>query len=107
MFPALSKTRSVNRCFRDAKKPGMLVYEEANTAADWSSAKIRLGWLIQAALKQQPLLHDKPMAEQMRAFEAELFMIGYDVICINENVEFSTAQSKSHEKVPCCSHIAF
>lgn len=85
MFPALSKARNVNRSFPNAKKPGMLVYGGADMASNWSSAKVRLGWLMQTILTQQPLLYDKSMAEQMRVFEAVLFMIGYDVRCLVGN----------------------
>lgn len=86
-FPALSKARSVHKCFENAKTPGMLVYGQSNIAANWSSSKIRLGWLMQAILLQQPLLHDQPLADQMRTYEAVLFMIGYDVTCIKGNIQ--------------------
>lgn len=85
MFPALSNARSVHKRFPNAKAPGKLVYGQTNTADNWSSAKVRLCWLMQTILTQQPLLHDKPMTEQMRAFEAVLFMIGYDVRCLVGN----------------------
>ncbi len=84
-FPALQKVRSVHRCFPHAKSPGVLNYGQANTVIDWSSAKVRLGWLMQGILERQPFSNDETLAEQMRAFEAVLFMIGYDVSSLNGN----------------------
>ncbi len=85
-FPALQKARSVHRCFPHAKSPGVISYGQPNTVIDWSSAKVRLGWLMQGILANQALLKDQSLAEQMRAFEAVLFMIGYDVNSLNSNI---------------------
>ncbi len=45
----------------------------------WTSAKIRLGWIAKAVLESNRLLFPGNCAEpRMRAFEASLFMTGYD-----------------------------
>ena len=61
-------------------------------ASDWSSAKVRLGWLLGAILGEAerigcPLIEpgttaDESLPAQMHAFEAGLFMIGFDVRCL-------------------------
>jgi hypothetical protein len=77
----------------DAMLPGVMSYEpsyEARTARSWSEAKIRLGWLMQRILADAPGLFKGSMPERMHAFEASLFMIGYDVACLNaQAAEFS------------------
>lgn len=53
-----------------------------NTKA-WAQAKIRLGWLLDCVLeKNAKLFANEP--SRMHAFEASLFMIGYDVRCLLE-----------------------
>lgn len=48
-------------------------------AAQWTSAKIRLGWILQAVLEAKPSLFSQYDPRlRMRAFEASLFMAGYD-----------------------------
>jgi len=60
-----------------------------NSALEWSSAKVRLAWLIESILERAEQ-NDKPIFEKntflddtsksrMHAFEAALFMIGFDV----------------------------
>ena len=88
-FPAISPNRCVLRLFADAQSPGVLSYAPAAataTAADWCSAKVRLGWLMAAVLEKAPGLFAAEAArDRMHAFEASLFMIGYDVGCLKEN----------------------
>jgi len=46
---------------------------------EWTSAKLRLGWITRSALEANPKLFGKgPIESRMRAFEAALFMTGYD-----------------------------
>jgi hypothetical protein len=81
-FPATSRERTVRDMAADAMLPGVMSYEpsyEARTARSWSEAKIRLGWLMQRILADAPGLFKGSMPERMHAFEASLFMIGYDV----------------------------
>jgi hypothetical protein len=53
--------------------------KRARSAAQWTSAKIRLGWIMQMILDLRPsLFSSHPKEFRMRAFEAALFMIGYD-----------------------------
>ena len=68
-------------------------------ARQWASAKIRLGWLLDAILeksesnssekraKHRPVIEAKTVLDQsraakMHAFEAGLFMIGFNVTCL-------------------------
>lgn len=60
--------------------------------SDWVSAKIRLGWLMKELIlkadnQQNPIVDpavtiDKSLPSRMRAFEAGLFMLGFDVACL-------------------------
>ena len=88
-FPSIPSDRSVHRLFADAHSPGVLSYAPAvatATAAAWCSAKIRLGWIMAAVLEKAPGLFASEVAQdRMHAFEASLFMIGYDVDCLKEN----------------------
>jgi len=46
---------------------------------EWTSAKLRLGWITRAVLEASPGLFGQGQLEsRMRAFEAALFMTGYD-----------------------------
>lgn len=82
-FPATTATRTVLRLFPDAGHPGVLVHGAEATTQKWSSAKVRLGWIISEVLEKAPNTvlpnHSVNLQERMRAFEASLFMIGYDV----------------------------
>ena len=85
VFPATTRTRTVFRRFpRAAYGPRVLVYGTAGTHAEWSGAKLRLGWLMEEVLKRLPNLFQAEMtiSGRMHAFEACLFMIGYDVACL-------------------------
>lgn len=77
---------SVLRRFYDARRPAHLSAYNMDTAMAWSSGKIRLGWLLEAILRQHPAMFagEEGMAGRMRAVEAGLFMIGYDVKCLRE-----------------------
>lgn len=88
-FPSTMSDRSVLHLFDDARAPGVMSYAAAaqtHTAARWSSAKIRLGWLMSATLAKAPNLFVTEQAhDRMHAFEACLFMIGYDVASLRHN----------------------
>lgn len=86
-FPATIPGRTVRHAFPDARGPGLMSYEqrhETATAHKWSSAKLRLGWLMRALLERHPALFAAQglLADRMHAFEASLFMIGSDVRCL-------------------------
>lgn len=86
-FPATLPGRTVRHAYPDARGPGQMSYEqrhEGATAHKWSSAKLRLGWLMRAVLERHPALFaaQGALAERMHAFEAALFMIGSDVRCL-------------------------
>lgn len=85
-FPATLPTRTVFRLFPGARHhPGVMAYGANKTPADWSSAKIRLGWVMEAVLSGQKGLFavEGAMSNRMHAFEASLFVIGYDVACLH------------------------
>lgn len=71
---------------------GRTVKEIRRRAHTWSSCKVRLGWLM-AAIIERSTSHNIPLFNQstilndsliskMHAFEGALFMIGFDVSCI-------------------------
>lgn len=87
-FPATTQTRTVRHAFPDAVAPGVMLYGASATCPQWASAKVRLGWLIQAVLEQCPGMFSAcsatpTLGDRMHAFEASLFMIGYDVACLS------------------------
>lgn len=87
-FPATTASRTVRRRFPHARSPGVMTYGAPKTAGQWASAKVRLGWVMEGILGRLPALFaeccDVPnLAERMHAFEASLFMVGYDVGCLD------------------------
>jgi hypothetical protein len=93
-FPATMPSRTVLRLFPYADHPGVMAYGKPGTIAQiaqiaqWSSAKVRLGWVMESVLKRLPGLFSgcckaPCLTDRMHAFEASLFMIGYDVTCLD------------------------
>lgn len=87
-FPATMASRTVLSLFPHAQHPGVMVYGAPGTVAQWSSAKVRLGWIMESVLKKLSGLFSTccptpSLADRMHAFEASLFMIGYDVTCLD------------------------
>lgn len=66
--------------------PGFIRYQDPQRATRWMSASIRLGWLIEAVLSRKPNIL-KQQVSRMHAFEACLFMMGYDVKCLQRNLK--------------------
>lgn len=88
VFPATLRNRTVKKRFQGAlHMPPVLNYADPMMPAMWGSAKIRLGWIMQEVLSRCPELFpdDQEMPARMHAFEATLFMIGYDVACLQCN----------------------
>lgn len=91
-FPATSALRTVRLLYPNAVHvPPALNYMSPARHAEWAGAMIRLGWLLQEVLARQPSLFGDArlyggvtptLADRMHAFEAALFMIGYDVRCL-------------------------
>ena len=86
-FPATTASRTVHRLFPHADHPGVMVYGAPGTITQWSGAKVRLGWVMGSVLKRLPGLFadcckTPSLSDRMHAFEASLFMIGYDVACL-------------------------
>lgn len=83
--PARNPERAtVTRKFPTATKPAHLREYNTTNCAAWSSAKVRLAWLLQQLLFSNPMTFNAAgaMPDRMRALEAALFMIGYDVNCL-------------------------
>lgn len=87
-FPATMTSRTVLRLYPQAKPPGVMTYGALMTAKQWASSKIRLGWIMESTLQKSPKLFSgccsaASLTGRMHAFEASLFMIGYDVTCLD------------------------
>lgn len=82
-FPALMTSRTVFDLNAEAPDHGMMAYR----TDVWASAKVRLGWLLRRVLeKNATLFQDEgSLPARMHAFEASLFMLGYDVACLGGN----------------------
>lgn len=80
-FPATVPTRSIYRAFPDAQFDSGLIGYDADSSLAWASAKIRLGFILQAVLERDTALFSGE--NRMHAFEASLFMIGYNVSCLS------------------------
>lgn len=87
-FPATTASRTVRGLFPHARSPGVMAYGAPETAGQWASAKVRLGWIMESILWKMPSLLSNcctapSLADRMHAFEASLFMVGYDVGCLD------------------------
>lgn len=96
IFPPTTRARSVQRCFPDATCNLTTLNYSPESARVWASAKVRLGWLMQAVIENQPELFEATLLlpEKLHQFEASLFMLGYDASCIgdggiNDNCELT------------------
>ncbi len=92
VFPATMSSRTVQHLFGDAIAPGVMSYaptKTAQTVREWSGAKIRLAWIMAKVLREAGTLFASEgkteASERMHAFEATLFLIGYDVQCLTRN----------------------
>lgn len=93
-FPATTASRTVRRRFPHARSPGVMAYGAPETAGQWASAKVRLGWVMESTLGRMPAMfsdccHAPSLAERMHAIEASLFMVGYDVECLGSTSKSS------------------
>lgn len=92
VFPATLTSRTVQHLFGDATAPGVMSYAPTKTdrtARQWSGAKIRLAWVMAEVLRKAGTLFategSAKASDRMHAFEATLFIIGYDVWCLARN----------------------
>jgi hypothetical protein len=65
-----------------------MAYGAPETAGQWASAKVRLGWFMESIQGRLPKLFAEccpapSLADRMHAFEASLFMVGHDVRCLD------------------------
>jgi len=90
-FPSLDPARAVTSLFTGALDHGSLAARDSGTTVPWTQSKIRLGWIIEDVLTRQPNLFSDDtlgggsLQGRMHAFEAALFMIGYDARCLSRN----------------------
>ncbi len=71
----------------------------ANVSAEyWAKANVRLGWLIEEVLSKDSELFvsteffesgNPTLQERMHAFEAALFMLGYDLRCLSDKQDLA------------------
>ena len=82
------RNRTVKRLNSEGLSPGHMRRASPNFASDWSSATTRLAWLIQAVLERQPALFigEETQVDKMHAFEATLFVMGYDTMSLAPNL---------------------
>jgi hypothetical protein len=64
----------------------LMGYASPGTPSRWASAKIRLGWIVQAVLEKDAALLSHQVHSRQHAFEATLFILGYDVRCLAPNL---------------------
>lgn len=80
-FPATAYNRTVHQRYPNAQFDSGLVGYGQFSSLKWTSAKVRLGWILEYILNNN---HDLFSGQnRMHAFEACLFMIGYDVNCLS------------------------
>lgn len=101
VFPATMASRTVQHLFGDAMNPGVMSYapnKADRTARQWSAAKIHLGWVMQDVLRKAGMLFAEEASDdtrdRMHAFEATLFIIGYDVWCLAQNSTMAGRDTK-------------
>ena len=87
-FPATAASRTVRGLFPHANAPGVMAYGTPETAGQWASAKVRLAWIMESVLGRLPELFTgccpvPSPADRIHAFEASLFMVGYNVTCLD------------------------
>ncbi|WP_308920993.1 hypothetical protein [Janthinobacterium sp. J1-1] len=60
-------------------------YTSAVSVQDWAQWQVKLGWILRATLERGDWFstHDTDMATRCHAFEACLFMLGYDLRCFD------------------------
>lgn len=87
-FPATTASRTVRDLFTHASSPGVMAYGAPETAGQWASVKVRLGWIMEGILGKMPELFSgccpaPSLADRMHTFEASLFMVGYNLRCLD------------------------
>lgn len=103
-FPATAASRTVCDRFPHASSPVVMAYGAPETTGQWASAKVRLGWVMESILGRLPELFADccpapNLADRMHAFEASLFMVGYDIGRIDyTRCGWSQPGSKSHTR---------
>ena len=70
--------------FEKPISPGQLSYIHSETPARWAGAKLRLAWVMAEILRKAPDLFQE-QHDRMRALEAALFMVGYDLQCMQSS----------------------
>lgn len=90
---AKRRTIAISSTGTNVVDPGVMNRQnKIKCANEWAAAKIRLGWLLAAIIIESDRLGDPvvepsisldgSLAARMHAFEAGLFMLGFDVACL-------------------------
>jgi hypothetical protein len=74
--------------FPQASPPGVMIYGAPETTGQWAIAKVRLGWVMEGLLGKMPALFSDScpapsFADRTHVFEASLFIVGYNVRCLD------------------------
>lgn len=79
-FPSTERTRSAPRTLSSNNHGVINRSNMLQGTQDWVSAKVRLGWIINEVLikNKDVFKSEGSLNKRMHAFEAALFMIGYD-----------------------------
>lgn len=87
-FPAIDRARRVDRLCEGTATHGNMNRNTNGCTQRWCESIVRLGWLSQMVLeKNKKLFADEcDLPGRMHAFEASLFMLGYDVTCLRPNL---------------------
>jgi hypothetical protein len=80
----IQSIRHVVAVYPDAVRPFKLNYADPNRIEQWTCAKWKLGKLIRLTLTKNALLFqaEGDLPARCHAFEAALFMLGYDPTCL-------------------------
>lgn len=100
-FPTTRESgRTVRALFKDAPQPGWLDYGRQSTR-NWTSATVRLGWILTEILRNRAkklFVKHGSLSARIRALEAALFVIGYDVTCLWRAAGLPSRKSTSPRK---------
>ena len=85
-FPALIAARSAS-ALNIENTSGIIYWSDRHKAERWVSAKVRLGRVLKEVVASRADLfrEEGSSRDRMHAFEASLFVVGYDPACLKEN----------------------
>lgn len=89
--------------------PAPKFYTSAVAPHQWAQAQMKLGWIIESILLRNDKLfiEEGSLASRCHAFEAGLFIVGYDLSCFIEDPETNMNNKKNRNivnKIPIRNH---